>query len=120
MLMRRLAPALALFAAACATTPPQQQQPETPAVITPSPHVRSQLLGLSTSQLVSELGTPQLQVREGTSLKLQFRSTSCVLDAYLYPENGSGQLKVTHIDTRTPAGADSSQAACISELQRTS
>ena len=47
--------------------------------------LRSDLLGLTRGELVGEFGTPALQVREGTSLKLQFRRPACVLDAYLYP-----------------------------------
>jgi hypothetical protein len=58
-----------------------------------------------------------LQVREGTSLKLQFRGRSCVLDAYLYPPaNGSGPLRVLHADARSRSGTDASQAGCIAAL----
>jgi hypothetical protein len=75
----------------------------------------SELLGWTASELIGEFGNPALQVREGTSLKLQFRRPACVLDAYLYPSPGS-QPKVSHVDTRLPSGADTDQAACIAAL----
>jgi hypothetical protein len=74
------------------------------------------LLGLSASELVGRFGRPALQVREGNSLKLQFRGRACVLDAYLYPGQ-NGTLHVTHVDTRTVSGADTDQATCISALE---
>lgn len=110
--MRRLVLALALFVSACSTRPEPAAAPQ-PA---PVPERRSsELLGWTASELIGEFGTPALQVREGTSLKLQFRRPSCVLDAYLYPSAGS-QPKVSHVDTRLPSGADTDQAACIAAL----
>jgi FtsP/CotA-like multicopper oxidase with cupredoxin domain len=117
--MRRLIPASTLLAAtlllaACATRP---QQPVAQTPVTPQPTAREQrlLMGASAQTLVGHFGNPALQVREGDSLKLQFRSTLCTLDAYLYPQ--SGTLKVTHIDTRTPSGAHADQASCISAIE---
>jgi len=83
--MRRSVLALILFVSACAPrteTPPPQSAPSAPAPRT------SQLIGLTQPQLTSLLGAPALQIREGTSLKLQFRAPSCVLDAYLYDAGG--------------------------------
>jgi hypothetical protein len=112
--MRRILIASSLLLAGCATRPqPQPQAPAQPAA--PQAGVQ-RLEGMSTSDLVGRFGRPALQVREGTSLKLQFRGRSCVLDAYLYP-NQSGILRVTHVDTRSPSGADSDQASCISALE---
>jgi hypothetical protein len=117
--MRRFVPAITLFLAACATAPqqpvPQVQQPR---VITPSrPERTSSLVGLTASELVGHFGNPALQVREGTSLKLQFRGPRCVLDAYLYPPPAGGMQRVTYVDTRSPSGADTDQLACISALE---
>lgn len=116
--MRRLILASTLFLAACATRPqqaPPQQQAPPPEPI--SPQAR-QLLGLTPNELVGHFGKPALQIREANSLKLQFRGRQCVLDAYLYPQ--SGVLRVTHVDTRTPAGNDTDQAACILALENPS
>lgn len=114
-LMRRyLAFSLTLLLAACATVP---QAPTTQPAVQAQPQA-SDLLGLTPQQLVGRFGIPALQVHEGTSLKLQFRGSSCVLDAYFYPSGGT--LKVTHVDTRLPSGTDTDQAACVSTLRRSS
>jgi hypothetical protein len=76
-------------------------------------------MGLTPNELVGHFGSPALQVREGTSLKLQFRGRRCVLDAYLYPSTG-GAMRVTHVDARLPSGVDADQAACISALENPS
>jgi len=111
--MRRFIILASIFLlAGCAT---RQQQPE---IVTPQPPPEREpvgIVGLTAQQLVGHFGNPALQVREGTSLKLQFRGRTCVLDAYLYPQNNV--LRVTHVDTRTLSGVDSDQAACIASLE---
>ena len=104
---------LLLFAAACAPRP----QAAAPLPV-PSVPVRSQssLFGLNAQDLVGHFGKPALQVREGNSVKLQFRGQRCVLDAYLYPAR-DGQFRVSYVDTRGPSGADTDQAACILALE---
>ena len=115
--MRRLAIASILLLAGCATRPeappPVVQQP---VQVTPQPRAATQLAGLTIHEVVQHLGRPALQIQEGTSLKLQFRNSYCVLDAYFYPSTGN-QLRVTHVDTRTPSGSGVGQAACISALE---
>ena|SRR4051794_39169490 len=110
--MRRyLALSLALSVAACAPRP----EPASVPVPTPQPQPQSRqssLQGFNVQELVSQLGKPALQIHEGSSVKLQFRGSSCVLDAYLYPAP-DGQLRVTYVDARRPSGGDTSQAACI-------
>ena len=120
-IMRRFVPALALVLAACATRPvqPVVEQPKPVAAAPARP--RSTIVGLSASELVGHFGNPALQVREGAGLKLQFRSSRCVLDAYLYPpESGAGVPRVTYVDTRLPSGVSADQAACISALENPS
>jgi hypothetical protein len=115
--MRRLVIALPLLLSACLARPAVEPQ-----VAQPVPTTRpgaGQLIGFTTSDLVAHFGSPALQVREGTSLKLQFRGKLCVLDAYLYPAQNS-MLRVTYVDTRTKTGADTDQAACISALENPS
>jgi hypothetical protein len=115
--MRRLVFASTLFLAACATSPQQPPQQQLPPPQPTSPQTR-QILGLTPNELVGHFGRPALQIREGASLKLQFRGRRCVLDTYLYPQNGA--LRVTHIDARTPSGVDTDQAACIFALENPS
>jgi hypothetical protein len=118
--MRRLAPALALLVAACATRPVQTSPEPVTVSPTPPPQKRSNIIGLTAGEVVAHFGHPALQVREGAGLKLQFRSPRCVLDAYLYPEGAAGTARVTYIDTRLPSGAQADQAACISALENPS
>src|SRR3954471_18548013 len=113
--MRRIILASTLLIAGCATRP--QPEPQAPAVQSPTTREPRGILGLTTTELVGHFGNPALQVREGTSLKLQFRGRSCVLDAYLYPQGGVGVMRVTHVDTRSPNGSDTDQAACILALE---
>jgi hypothetical protein len=114
--MRRfLAIALALFVAACGTAPQAPPQVVSPA---PEPVERGDLIGLTTGDLIQRFGAPALQIREGTSLKLQFRGRQCVLDAYRYPPaNGRGAERVMHVDTRVRSGADTDQRTCVAMLQ---
>ncbi len=113
MRLSLLIPGFGLLAA-CATAP----QPLRPPLQPPSQNMRGAVIGLTTEELVRRLGTPALQIREGNSLKLQFRSPYCVLDAYLYPPVGAGApYRVTYVDTRSRALANVDQAACMSSLQ---
>ena len=115
--MRRLVPlSVMLLLSACATAP-QQPQPAPASTPQPQPQETSSLVGLTAQELVARFGPPALQIREGSSLKLQFRGNRCVMDAYLYPSAGSGALKVTHVDTRLPTGGDIDQAACVFALR---
>lgn len=107
-----------LLIAGCASAP-QQAIPPQP-VASQQSRESGSLVGLTPQDLVGEFGTPALQIHEGTSLKLQFRGPSCVLDAYLYPSGAAATLKVTHVDTRLPTGNDVDQAACVSALRRSS
>ena len=116
--MRRLVLASALLLSACATRPQQPETVSAPPVATPPQQQPRGLIGMTPSDLMHHFGTPALQIREGVSLKLQFRGRACVLDAYLYPSGGAtGPLRVTHVDTRAPSGADYSQAACVTSLE---
>ncbi|HEU5483209.1 MAG TPA: hypothetical protein VFU80_08995 [Sphingomicrobium sp.] len=113
--MRRfLAASLPLLAAACATAP-RPAEPPAPPPPPASEHTRGEIMGMTADELVRRFGTPALQIREGQSLKLQFRSNVCVLDAYLYP-SGTAPYRVTYVDARTRTLADVDQAICIRSL----
>lgn len=112
--MRRvLVTSVSMLLAACASAPkPTQPVAELPP---PSEHTRGAIMGMTASELVQRFGTPALQIREGESLKLQFRSDLCVLDAYLYP-SGTAPHRVTYVDTRTRSLGEIDQALCIRSL----
>ena len=114
--MRRLFPAILVFAAACAPRP-QAAPPPQPTVVTAAPQSIGSLIGETAGGLVQRFGNPALQVREGASLKLQFRRRGCVLDAYLYSPPTGGVQRVTHVDTRYASGVDANQQSCIRMLQ---
>jgi hypothetical protein len=119
--MRRLALLATLFLAACATRPEPVAQQPAPIAQPVRARPNANVVGLTAQELVGHFGHPALQIREGTSLKLQFRSPRCVLDAYLYPSEGAtGTMRVTYVDTRLPSGAATDQAACISALENPS
>ena len=105
--------ASSLLVAACATTPLPEQPGEQPQP--PSAHTRGAVIGLTAAEMVQRFGTPALQIREGESVKLQFRSSQCVLDAYLYA-TGTAPHRVTYVDTRTRALAEVDPAFCIRSL----
>jgi hypothetical protein len=114
--MRRFPAFATLFVAGCATAPEAPQPQPTPVV--QAPPERGDLVGLTAGELVQRLGTPALQIREGQSLKLQFRGQRCILDAYLYlPASGQGPERVTHVDARLRSGVDTDQRGCVAALE---
>ncbi len=109
-----------LLLAGCATAPepPQTQLPQR-VPVTPSPQLRGELIGMTASELIQRLGTPALQIREGRSLKLQFRGSRCILDAYLYaPLDASGPERVAHVDARMPSGVETDPRICVAGMSR--
>ena len=114
--MRRLLLASTLFLAACATRPEQPVPAPQPVQAAPVQQHTTELAGLTGKELIQHLGRPALQIQEGTSIKLQFRTAYCVLDAYLYPAR-DGVLRVTHVDARNTSGVDVDQSKCISALE---
>jgi nitrous oxide reductase accessory protein NosL len=123
--MRRITPALTtaltLVLAGCATAPRQQAPSPAPPVVEappPQPQESGPVVGMTAGDLLAHFGPPALQVREGNSLKLQFRSAACVLDAYLYPSPSGGAARVTHVDARLPSGVDTNAQACVTQLNR--
>jgi hypothetical protein len=113
---RVLALSLTFIVAGCAARTQDVPAPAPPPVVQ-APEEQNSLAGLTAQELVGRYGTPALQIREGSGLKLQFRGRRCVMDAYLYPSGSNGTLKVTHVDTRLPSGGDIDQAACIFSLR---
>ncbi|MEA3389615.1 hypothetical protein [Sphingobium sp. CCH11-B1] len=118
--VRRLAPVLALpLLAACgsAVVPPASYTPP-PAGPPASAFTRQgPLLGSDARELTRLFGTPRLDIRETTVRKLQFANGRCVLDAYLYAPAKGKEPVVTHVDARTPAGADVDPAGCAATWQ---
>ena len=115
--MRHFVPAAALLlTAACATTP--TPAPVAPVTAVAAKQQRGGLIGLTPTEVGARFGKPRLQVREGDGTKVQFATTRCVLDLYLYPAGGSGGVaRVTHVDARTPDGRDTDKARCLADIE---
>jgi hypothetical protein len=77
-----------------------------------------EVIGRDRAALISQFGQPRLDAAEGAATRLQFSTTACVLDAYLYPPRAGATAVVTHVDARTPDGADMDRNACIAALRR--
>jgi hypothetical protein len=96
-------------------------RPPAPAVVARPPVISSVglegVMGANARALAVQLGAAELDIREGTARKLQFSSTVCVLDAYLYPRSDGAEPVVTHVDARLPDGRDMDRASCVAALR---
>jgi hypothetical protein len=115
--LRTLVPFLLL--AGC--VPSTSVSPPTRAVVARTPVISSVglegVMGANARALAAQLGAADLDIREGTARKLQFSSTVCVLDAYLYPRSAGAEPVVTHVDARLPDGRDMDRASCVAALR---
>ena len=109
--------ALALLAGCAATPAPQ---PPAPAARPSAFSVAGleSVMGRTAAAIEGLLGKPDLDVQEGDARKLQFSSSICVLDAYLYPPAGGAPPVVTYVDARLPDGRDIDRASCVAALTR--
>ncbi|WP_343528857.1 hypothetical protein [Sphingomonas sp.] len=103
-------------------TVPQTAAPVRPGGMAPVPVPYTSMglervLGQDAAGLTKLFGTPDADVREGTARKLQFQGRFCVLDAYLYPKDGS-EPRVTYLDAREPDGSAIDRASCVAALTR--
>ena len=117
MFKRLFAPASLAVLASCASGGgrPPAPEPVRPVVATRTEPL-SAGVGRSAAQLEQLLGSPALDVREGSARKLQFRSPVCVIDFYLYPPRAGAEPVVTHIDARRPTGEDFDRTSCLSAV----
>ncbi|WP_265587697.1 hypothetical protein [Sphingomicrobium arenosum] len=121
--MKRLALPLLLAAAALSACGSRATSaaPPTPSanyslVAATAPASAGSLLGMGAASLLSRFGAPSLQVPEGDSLMLQWKTAGCTLDAYLYP-NGRGGTETAHVEARGPGGDEVDRTACIRALE---
>lgn len=77
------------------------------------------VIGADADALTRQFGAPRLDVRDGDARKLQWSGGPCVLDAYLYPPEGSGRPIATFVDARRGDGRDVDRAACVAALRKT-
>ena len=108
---------LLLLLGGCVPSTGQQPvaDPDAPRYRPVNPAGLEGVLGRDARALVARFGQPDLDIREGTARKLQFSGRACVLDTYLYPQNGREPV-VTYIDARLPDGRDIDRASCVAAL----
>jgi hypothetical protein len=111
--------ALSLALSACATPPAPVSAPmKGPAVPPPLAAGLERVIGKDARALEVLFGAPDQDVREEGARKLQYASSVCVLDAYLYPKAAGREPVVTWVDARLPTGEDIDRASCIAALSR--
>ena len=77
------------------------------------------VIGAGPDELARQFGPARLDVWEGDARKLQFISTACVLDIYLYPPTPGSPPEATYVDARRASdGQDVDRAACVAALKR--
>lgn len=118
--LRPFAPLMvAMLLAACAGAPKPASVAAPLAVPTPvAPAGLDRVIGRNANALLSLFGAADQDVREESSRKLQFGSSICILDAYLYAPNRGREAVVTHIDTRQTDGRPIDKASCVAALTR--
>jgi hypothetical protein len=132
---------LALLLAACAAVPPSSPPsrptprpavsgvPPTRPVAPPATQFRppqvQHVAGLegvmqqNAASLARLFGPPRLDVREGDARKLQFASSACVLDVFLYPLRTGADPVATYFEARRASdGQEVDRAACVQSLGR--
>lgn len=111
--------AAVLLLAGCA--PQVATVPVPPAVPAPPPYSAvglESVIGRGAGAIEAQFGRPELDIREGNARKLQFASSICVLDVYLYPSARGGEAVVSYVDARLPDGRDFDRASCVAALMR--
>jgi hypothetical protein len=111
--------ALNFACAACGETTPVQNRPQ--AIAPPPARIATGLdrvMGKDARALVQLFGPAAKDVREASARKLQFSSTTCILDAYLYPPSTGKEPVVTFLSARIPDGRDADKASCVSALSQ--
>jgi hypothetical protein len=82
--------------------------------VQPAALTLSQLVGLkslSSATLIARLGQPDFTRSDPPAELWQYRGATCVLDLFLYPENGT--LRVTHVVTRPRDHLDAPPNSCM-------
>ena len=109
---------------------PVQPGPESPAAplpesaaAAPAPELAKparpeDVLGLAADALEKLLGRPELVRRDAPAQVWQYRSASCVVDLYLYPERAS--YRVAYIEARDRSAADMAAQRCFDSLAKPS
>ncbi len=72
------------------------------------------LRGLAAGEVVAKLGDPSFRRREAPAEVWQYFGPGCVLDLFLYEDNGA--QRVTHVELRSHNLSQNAQASCLAQL----
>ena len=99
---------------------PESAAPENsaPAPELDKPARPEDVLGLAADALEKLLGRPDLVRRDAPAQVWQYRSASCVVDLYLYPEKTS--YRVAFIEARDRSAASMAADRCFDSLAKPS
>lgn len=75
-----------------------------------------QILLVDTDQVIGLLGKPELKRRERQAELWQYRSTTCVLNLFVYPNKSGKAPAVTHAEARARAGGVIPTRMCLASL----
>jgi hypothetical protein len=76
------------------------------------------LVGLAPSQVTDMLGPADFRRNDGPAQILQYRSSTCVLDLFLYRAGGGDEPRVTYIEAHDRALAQMAPQACLASVVR--
>lgn len=75
------------------------------------------VMGKDARALMQMFGQPAQDVREAAARKLQFATSDCILDAYLYAPSEGKDPVVTYVTSRVADGRDAERNSCITALR---
>lgn len=106
------------------TPPSRTPAPRPSQIVRPSAQVMmlpglEGVIGADALQLGRVFGTPRLDVIEDDARKMQWSGTACILDIYLYPQQGGNRPTATYVDARRGDGREVDRAACVAALRKT-
>lgn len=99
-------------------SPAPENSAAAPAPVPAKPARPEDVLGLAADALEKLLGRPELVRRDAPAEVWQYRSNSCVVDLYLYPENAA--YRVAFIEARDPSAASMAADRCFDSLPKPS
>jgi hypothetical protein len=89
-----------------------------PAPVPAKPARPEDILGLAADAIEKLLGRPELVRRDAPAQVWQYRSASCIVDLYLYPEKTS--YRVAFIEARDRSAARMAADRCFDSLAKPS
>lgn len=101
-------------AAPTPANPVSQPAPAAPALQLEKPKNPEDVLGLAADALEKLFGEPELVRRDEPAEVWQYRSPSCVVDLYLYPEKSD--YRVAYIEARDHSAARMTPGNCLETL----